>query len=475
MSRSDDLDALTQLAHCKDRVASIAESTRLTSQRIAASGRGLDLTEGGLEGLDLSHLDLRCSVLHRARLYGANLSGTNLSGASLICPGLERANFEEADLTSAYMHAIAAQVVNFQGANLAGLVDATGSLFHGCNMAGVRATGAVLAGATFYQCNLSGADFRGASLQGTTVNECTLDQVSFEDAKVSQMTVTKCRMLDVSLRSASGFGFSLQRSTSCDNLVLDNAHLPQLSCGEVHGTALSAEGLNAVGADFHGCRWNESNLEASDLTNSRWLSCVAEGANFRGAKLSGVSIRNCLLPRVCMEGASGENIHVVESDLRHASMGHFAGRCAVFRDCDLHGADLNHAYLYRAMLTGDPPQGMNLCSANLESAVLAQAYVSADLREANLRNANGVYARFNQSDLTGADLAGLNAYQASMVKTLLANASLQGISPPIFIDRCPGLSESLAAVREEDRDVESLGQFVEALSDLLKAAHGSST
>ncbi|MEM7482679.1 MAG: pentapeptide repeat-containing protein [Acidobacteriota bacterium] len=475
LPQTSEVETLRGLAEAEDREGAIAESSRWTEERIAASGRGLDLTEAALEGLDLSGFDLRRSILNRALLHSTNLSGANLREASLICPGMERANFSGADLTGAYMHALAAQVVNFEGADLTDLVDATGALFHGCNLAGVRASGAVLAGTTFYQCDLSRADFTSANLQGAAINECVLDQSKLESALVSQLTITKCRMQDVDLRHASGQGLNLQRPTSCDGLLLDHANLPRLRCDEVHGDRLSAVRFTAVGADFHGCRWSAPSFAHADLTHSKWLSCSADGADLRGAKLSGASIRDCSLTEPCLEGASGENLQVVESDLRGAKMAHFAGRCAVFRDADLEGADLRHAYLYRAMLTGDPPLAMRMKGANLDSAVLGQAYLTADLRGASLRNANGVYARLNQSDLTGADLAGFNAFQASMVKTHLTGARLHGLSAPIFIDRCPGFAEAIAQTRQEDPEAAGLESFVRTLAEALKAAHRGST
>lgn len=119
-------------------------------------------------------------------------------------PGLERASFRGAKLDFAYMHAIAAQVCNFDDASLRNLIDATGSLFHGCSMRRTRFDNAVLSGVLFYQCDASHAVFDGAELQGSTINECYLPCSSFHFAKLNQVTMTKAHLTGSSLLQSRG-------------------------------------------------------------------------------------------------------------------------------------------------------------------------------------------------------------------------------------------------------------------------------
>jgi len=86
------------------------------------------------------------------------------------------------------------------------------------------------------------------------------------------------------------------------------------------------------------------------------------------------------------------------------------------RDCDLEHADLSQAYLYRSMITGDPPQSMALGHANLEGSNLVQAYLAAGMTDSNLEATRAAYVRMNQLSLRDANLSGISPFQASFVK-----------------------------------------------------------
>lgn len=469
----DDEALIQQLAAAKDRTAAAARCRELTTQRIATSGRGLSLAEARLSSLDLHDFDLRQCTLNRAELHGTNLSGANLQGASLICPGMERTNLSMANLSGAYVHALAAQAANMNGANLLGLIDATGSLFHGCMMRNVRATNAVLAGSTFYQCDLQGTDFRNANLQGVTVNECILEEVDFSNALVSQLTVTKCQMRNSRFTGASGRGVTLQRSTCSDGLNLDRGDFPALRCDQIIGVDICGVSMSAPGADFQACSLRNVDFREANLARSRWLGCTLEESRLDFTKLEDAFFSGCQMPNVVMVHARAENVHFVQSQLPHADMQGFEGRCASFRDCNLGHADLTKAYLYRAMLTGDPPRAMNLRNTKLVGAVLTQSYIAAELDHASLRGAIAVYARLNQCSMKNADLSGVNVFQASMVKVDFTGASLAGVAGPIFVSRCPGLREALQSSNESSCG--ELSVFVGDMEKLLNMAKPGST
>ena len=127
-------DIVRTWAKTPDRARAEREVAATTARLIEDTGTGLQLSEADLSGLDLRGFDLRKATLNRALLHSTDLSGANLSGANLICSGMERTKLARADLSGAYVHAFAAQVCDFSGADLSRLVDATGSLFHGCNL-----------------------------------------------------------------------------------------------------------------------------------------------------------------------------------------------------------------------------------------------------------------------------------------------------------------------------------------------------
>lgn len=370
----------------EEMIRQVGEQTRLALER---TGRGLDLTGADLSGLDFTGCDLRSAIFNRAQLHGTKFVSANLSDATLICPGMERTDFTRANLSGAYIHALAAQVCKFDYADLSYLLDATGSLFHGCSMRNAQIRGSQLAGSMFYQCHLTNAFLDGSELQGAAINECDLSDASFAGASVSQLTITKCAMRDADFRQACGEGLTIHRSTSADGMLFGDAKLPALRLVRVNG-------------------------------------------------------------RIDASGASAENFSAVECGLRTSNFRGFGGRCATFRDCDLSESDFRAAYLYRAMITGDPPSGMSLVGSEFTGANLVQAYLAADFTGARLRNAKMAYARLNQSVFDSANLTGAGLYEASMVKTSFKGAIMRAVSAPFFADRCAGLTEALddATARE---------------------------
>jgi Pentapeptide repeats (9 copies)/Pentapeptide repeats (8 copies) len=197
-----------------DRDAALAEIDGWTSQQTHRNGRGLDLTAAALTGADLSSLNLRGATLSRATLYGARLDSADLSDASLICPAMEKTSLRNATLRGAYLHALAAQACDFTQADLSSVLDATGSLLHGCQLVEAILDRSSLAGATFYQCDLRGSSWKNASLQGATFNECLLDGARFDMAHLDQVTMTKCRLDGVCFDGAIGHGLTIQRPTA---------------------------------------------------------------------------------------------------------------------------------------------------------------------------------------------------------------------------------------------------------------------
>ncbi|WP_247904064.1 pentapeptide repeat-containing protein [Bradyrhizobium sp. 131] len=346
------------------------------------------------------------------------------------------------------MHAIAAQVCSFDDASLRNLVDATGSLFHGCSMRRTRFDNAVLSGVLFYQCDASQAVFDGAELQGSTINECYLPRSSFHFANLSQVTMTKAHLTGSSLLQSRGECLSILRPTSVDGLVLENAHLPYFRLSKASGRIL-AKALAAPFSDFSLSNLAKAELEEADLSEARLLSVNLASANLVGAVLNGVSVRSCQLDGADLSRASGETISITESTMRYARLGGFRARCAFIRDCDLDDADFSQAYLYRSMITGDPPQSMALNRANFEGANLVQSYIAAGMTGSNLEAARTAYVRMNQSSLRKANLSGVTPFQASFVKTDFSDAEITTFEPPFFADRCPGLQAALEGVEDQ--------------------------
>ena len=97
------------------------------------------------------------------------------------------------------------------------------------------------------------------------------------------------------------------------------------------------------------------------------------------------------------------------------------------RGADLRGADLSNANLRGADLSDASLRGANLRGADLSDASLRGANLrGADLSNANLRGAGLSEADLSNANLRGADLRGANLRGADLSNANLSNANLRG-------------------------------------------------
>lgn len=466
-------DRLIEYAKHSDRDEAARRVHELTQQALMTTGRGLDLSQTDLSGLDLSGFDLRHVILNRASLYGTKLVQADLTGASMICAGIERTDFTGAVLHGAYVHALAAQASTFIRADLTGLVDATGALFHGCNLTEARLDDSELAGTTFYQCNLHAAQAIGTDLHGAVFNECRMDRTDLTRARLDDGTITRSSMRGLILEHARGNGLVIQRPTAADGVRLADAHLPNLRLASVRARGLVAVGLHAPGIDVHDCHLADADLSNADLSHGRWHQVAMDRAQLAGAILTDSSLRQVTAIEVDATDATGEGVTATECTFTNGVFVGFAGRYATFRNCDFHSADLRRAYLYRSSFIGDPPASACMVNTILDGANLTQAYLAADFTGASVQHVWATYARVNQSIFNEADLRGTSLFRASAVKAEFNNTKVGGQRGAIFADRSPGLLAALHA--SGDPDSQRVAKLVEELTELLNGDSGKST
>ncbi|WP_345442141.1 pentapeptide repeat-containing protein [Actinoallomurus vinaceus] len=470
---SNDAQFIVEQSRRGDRQSAGREVSRRTEELIDKTGRGLDLAQADFSNLDLSGFDLRKANLNRAGLFGTRLIGADLSGSSLVCAGIERTKFNKAVLRGAYVHALAAQASDFSEADMRELVDATGSLFHGCFLVGAQLGGAELAGATFYQCNFGRVDLSNADLHGAVFNECTLKDAVLIGAHLDNTSLTKSNVRGAVLRGSRGHGLVIQRPTAADGLVLENAHLPSLRLLDVRGCGINAESLRASGIDVEGGDLSEISLCDADLRHGRIIGASMNAARLDRALLQESSWRGVTARGVQGTGIQAEGFTATECSLADAVLTRFAGRYATFRNCDLSRADLEMSYLYRASVIGDPPASASMRGVRLDGANLTQAYLAADFTEASLPHGWATYARINQSVFDGADLRGTLLFRASAVKTEFNGAQLGGQRGGLLADRCIGLAEALRG--SKDPEAAGVADAIEELAALLARDPGKST
>ena len=121
-----------------------------------------------------------------------------------------------------------------------------------------------------------------------------------------------------------------------------------------------------------------------------------------------------------LNGEGGSRADLRDADLRCANLSNADLRCADLFGANLRGANLSDANLRNADLFGANLRGANLSDADLFGANLR----GANLRNADLRNADLFGANLRGANLSDADLFGANLRGANLRNADLRNADL---------------------------------------------------
>jgi uncharacterized protein YjbI with pentapeptide repeats len=200
--------------------------------RHGEDGYRLDLRGANLQGVDLSHLDLRKALLHGARMEGANLGGARMEGANLRLARMERANLGEARLEEAnfgearmertYLSEAWMKGANFGGARMEGAY-LSGARMQGANLGAARTEGADLSWVRMEGANLSGARMEGADLSGARFDERTsFDAAVVRSAAMKSVDLTTVSVSQDQVNSLFGDG-----SVTRPEVIKRPAHWPE--------------------------------------------------------------------------------------------------------------------------------------------------------------------------------------------------------------------------------------------------------
>ncbi|MGH7929768.1 MAG: pentapeptide repeat-containing protein [Candidatus Binatia bacterium] len=318
----------------------------------------------------------------------------------------------------------ACEYCNLSGVDLSNL-DLTGGSFKGSTFTGANLTStnfqsAILDSAKLRSYSseggptiLNGTDFLGAHLQCTDFQDSDLRAAFFVSGGTPPVlpVITKdfsCR-LQLQYATLKLATFPL---TDWRYFILNGAAITDAS-----GQVLSSSGnpLDLSKAQLSGT----TGLTQVDLTSAN-----IAGANFTGTNLTGAILHKA----TTIDPVSGANSPVLftKAILNNATLDYAILDNAQFNNASLSKANLRRVSLKNALLQGANISFSNLDGANMCAAKLNQSpdqNVSASLQGAFLRNVN-----LSQADLTGASLASADFYSSAPSSAATCNPASCGFS-----------------------------------------------
>jgi uncharacterized protein YjbI with pentapeptide repeats len=234
-----------------------------------------------------------------------------------------------------------------------------------------------------YKANLFGADLRGADLSGAfligaDLREANLNGAVMRDVDLRMTDLSKTELRDVQLIGAN----------------LSDANLSGVAFGKAHFMD-----TKLVRADLRECHTlSESNFINADLTE----------ADLRGADMFQALFTQSTMVRAKLAGAKLDESNFEYTDLSGA---------------DLIGCSLVRAEFFNARLEGAVLDRANLSMTNLVNT----NFEGAKLREAKLGAARLIKCSLKDSDLTGATVYGIAAWD------ILTEGAIQNglvVTPP---------------------------------------------
>ena len=306
-------------------------------------------------------------------------------------------------------------------------------------LAALRAhVASVLAGSRdFTEMDLTGADLSGLDLRGacfcrTLLESADLRGVQCDSADFSQAVLVRAQL------SGARFHGAVLRDTNlggiaCEQADFSRADLEGAKLDKVTLAGCSFEGarlhhLHLIDSRLRGC-----NFDNADIAYAGFLSDVTiESCSFRRARLYKAAFLSCRVARLDFTGATLEacawthtpcdegmvfaaallrtTCFAGSTSLRGASF-----EAATLVQCSLRGMAMEDARLARATLDTCDFSSCNLSGTDLAEVQAPDSlFIRADLSRASLRGANLMTANFNKALLPSADLREANLFRADM-------------------------------------------------------------
>jgi len=188
----------------------------------------------------------------------------------------KKLNFQQADLTQAYLHGAILPEVNLAGANLT-QADLTNAYLSRANLSRANLTDTDLANADLGGADLTGADLTRANLTEADLNWADLRKAFSPEANLAGANLTMATLSEANLARADLSGADL---------------------GQAKLLKADLTGANLAGADLSTACLAGANLTRANLTGATlWV------ANLAGANLRLADLRNAKLEKINLTGA----------------------------------------------------------------------------------------------------------------------------------------------------------------------------
>lgn len=331
---------------------------------------------------DLRNSDLKDADLSRTDLRGAYIAGANLTGA----------NLEAADLREGKIMKRGEQGVLVDRKRAAGTgakTVLTGAKLSNTNMAGVQAqsadfTDADLSGVMLTGANLSGVNFEGANLADSDMSRTDLSYANMRDTIIAGAMMDNTEQTGLAM---SNVITDLDMGDKLENLGKSLAQLLEEHTVWVSTAGRKGRQLDLSGYDLH---------DVIDLRSYPLTAIRAVGANFLNQDLQRAAMQSALFDRC---------------DFRDCLM----------NEADLRGSSLKYAEMARVTLAG-----ALLCPLQFDNSDGSKRLQRVDLSGANLRYADLYEADFRDCIMMGVDLSGANLRGADLRRADLTGALLKG-------------------------------------------------
>ncbi len=165
------------------------------------------LSEGDLNGVNLSKALLEKVELSRANLIEADLSGASLSRALLVGTNFSKANLITANLNDAFLIGAYLSEADLSRADLRG-ADLSRAYLMGARLSRANFKGARLSRAYLNNADLSQANLSGAELSEANLSEADLSRADLRGANVSRAILVGTNLAETNLTNCRIYGIA---------------------------------------------------------------------------------------------------------------------------------------------------------------------------------------------------------------------------------------------------------------------------